>query len=180
MKIGLVGEAPSDTRAMQLLLNKKYSHISFETLIEDIRGSELDNQKTKHLLRASYLVKKPDYVIFIRDLDALKSDRKKILERQEYFNRSKTIVKNKALFLLHIFEIEALVLTDIETFNQMFSSAIGEFEDVMNVIDPKKILKENSAYSEGSLPDIFARINFEKTLDCAYFRAFINELDKLQ
>ncbi|MCG9911068.1 MAG: DUF4276 family protein [Flavobacteriales bacterium] len=179
MKIGLVGEAPSDTKAMKNLLNKRFSHFTFETLIEDIRGSELDNQKTKHLLRASYIVKRPDYVIFIRDLDSLETDRKKILERNEYFNNSKSIVNNKALFLLHIFEIEALILTDIETFNKKYSCAINEVEDVMKVVDPKKLLKENSSYKEGDLPDLFDKICFDKTLNCAYFKTFVNKLDKL-
>lgn len=178
MQIGLVGEAPTDTKAIENLLKRRYPRASFVPLIENVRGSDLDNPKTVHLLRASYYTKRPDYVIFIRDLDSLETDRSKRLERLRYFRKNKGIVNHKAIFLLHIYEIEALVLTDAEVLNRIYKSAIDQYPDVMVIPEPKEILKANSTYKEGHCADLLSQISFDKALQCRYFNAFITELDK--
>ena len=69
----------------------------------------------------------PDIVIFIRDLDGLETDtdfKEKKAKRQEYFTKSKSVVDKKALYLLNIYEIEALILADIEAFNAFYKSHI--------------------------------------------------------
>ena len=66
-KIALVGEATHDTNAIQVLLEKYFEekHHYFP-LINHIRGSELDTQKTLRRLRIEFEEEKPDIVIFIR------------------------------------------------------------------------------------------------------------------
>lgn len=82
MKIGLVGEAPNDTRAIQNLLGRRYRHLSFVTLLNRINGSMLDNKKAiNQLLSVEFEEQKPDIVIFIRDLDSHEKDKKKLQER---------------------------------------------------------------------------------------------------
>lgn len=77
MTIGLVGEAPNDTNAIKNLLSKQYSipNYYFYPILDHIHGTQLDNPKTKRLLRIEYEFKKPDIVIFIRDLDGTLNNR---------------------------------------------------------------------------------------------------------
>lgn len=94
MRIGLVGEAPNDTEAIKNLLNKKYSALEFFFMLNNINGSNLDNQKTKRLLRIEYEFEKPDIVIFIRDLDSVLPNKKKLYERKNYFTEFNSVVSH--------------------------------------------------------------------------------------
>ena len=121
-KIGLIGEAPNDTYAIKNLLNQKFKDkIIFAEIIKNIRGSNLDNQKTKHRLRKNYERIKPDFVILIRDLDGLEDDKEKLKHRKEYFSNFNSVIDKKGIFLLHIFEIEAIILADISNFNKYYN-----------------------------------------------------------
>ena len=118
MIIGLVGEAPNDTLSVKnLLVNRfpenKYTYI---TLLNRVNGDNLEYQKIKRWLRIEFETKKPDIVIFIRDLDGLAHEKDKIKKRKEYFSEFNSVVNKKGIFLLHIYEIEALILTDILIF----------------------------------------------------------------
>lgn len=180
-KIGLVGEAPNDTDSIQLLLEKKYIGIDFFSMLKRIRGSQLDDQKTKRLLRLEYEYESPDCVVFIRDLDGLKSDRDKLAQRKEYFANFRTVVDGKALYLLHIWEIEALILADIETFNEMFKCKGEVVKNPTMIKEPKELLKEISKgkYKETDNSKIFEKIRFDKTLRCDYFAEFIAKFEKI-
>lgn len=182
MKIGLVGEAPNDTQSIQNLLEKRYSNNTHEFvfMLQRYNGSQLDSNKTKKILEIECKTQKPDIIIFIRDLDSLITNKKQQAERKEYFKSSNKRVNNKGIFLLHIYEIEALILTDVDTFNLKYSCNIQTITNVMTIAEPKEYLKKVSKkYSESHNADIFKLINFEKTLDCEYFRKFIENLDKL-
>lgn len=181
MKIGLVGEAPNDTQSIKNLLSKKYTLDKFEFvfMLQRTNGANLDSQKTKRFLRIEYEIQKPDIVIFIRDLDSILPNRKKLYERKDYFTGSNSVVDKKGIPLLHIYEIEALILTDVETFNNIYDSNLAEVEDVMLISEPKEYLKNGSKkYNESHNPQIFDLLDFEKTLTCKYFDIFIKKLDK--
>lgn len=182
MKIGLVGEAPNDTESMKNLLIKRYpvEKFHFFSMLQIINGSNLDSQKTKRFLRIEFEQQKPDIVIFIRDLDSTLSNREKLYERKNYFTSSNNVVNKKGIPLLHIYEIEALILTDVETFNTKYGSSIKKIDNVMSIEEPKEYLKKASKkYNESHNSDIFKIINFNKTLDCLYFEKFIKNLDKV-
>lgn len=176
-KIGLVGEAPNDTDSIQLLLEKRYSDfgISFFSMLDRIRGSQLDDQKTKRLLRLEYELESPDYVVFIRDLDSLKTDRAQLAKRKEYFTEFRTVVDRKAIFLLHIWEIEAIILADIEVFNKEYKCEEGIIENPSLIKEPKEFLKliSKGKYKETDNSKLFEKIRFEKALKCDYFDDFI-------
>jgi hypothetical protein len=178
MKIGLVGEAPNDTQSIKNLLEKRYSRNKYEFvfMLDRINGSQLDSGKTKRLLELEYKDKKPNLVIFIRDLDSsAKKD-----ERKKYFKDSNNIVDKKGILLLHIYEIEALILTDVATFNTKYGSKLEEVTNVMKILEPKEYLKKASKkYSESHNADIFKLIDFDKTLNCDYFKRFIKNLDEI-
>ncbi|MCE3295497.1 MAG: hypothetical protein K0R65_1211 [Crocinitomicaceae bacterium] len=180
MKVALVGEAPNDTLSIQNLLVKRYSsNISFFSLLNRINGSQLDNQKTKRFLRIEYETKKPDIVIFIRDLDDILPSVEKIANRKLYFSSSNSVVDKKGIFLLNVFEIEALILADIETFNKIYNCNIKSIPEPMSIIEPKELLRSYSKdYNESHNPDVFKKLNFENTLNCSYFNLFILKLDQ--
>lgn len=187
MKIGLVGEAPNDTAAIQNLLskNENYKNFEFATLLRDINGSMLDNNKTfRRILRIEYETQKPNLIIFIRDLDALETDRDAKLKRQETFNYSNSIIDKKGIFLLHIYEIEALIFADINAFNRAYGCLIPAVSDPMEISEPKEKLikatrKSIKLYSETHNSKIFNLLNFDvvKT-NCRYFNTFIDNFDK--
>jgi len=180
MKIGLVGEAPNDTMSLQNLLSRKYVNekIEFVSLLKIQNGSSLDSSRTHKLLIIENRIQKPDLIIFIRDLDAVLPNRPKKLERLLYFRKSNRQVKHIGIFLLHIYEIEALILSDVETFNEIYGAELEEFEDVMKVDQPKEVLMAASnKYSESDNAKIFKKLNLDKLLGCQYFKDFIDELD---
>jgi len=181
MKIGLVGEAPNDTQSVQCLLEKKYSLPEYEYcfLLNRINGSQLDSQKTKRFLRIEYESENPDIVIFIRDLDSILPNKEKLDLRKTYFSSSNSVVDKKGIFLLHIYEIEALILTDIETFNKIYNCEIPLIKDPMKIEEPKEFLRANSKkYNESDNSDVFHEMDFDKTLNCKYFKDFISLFEK--
>jgi len=185
MKIGLVGEAPQDTMAIKNLLQKRYIDFTFIELLKNkLTGALLENQKTKTELRIECSTHKPDIVVFIRDLDGLatKEFREQQLRRQEYYNNFKgcTHVK-KTIFLLNIWEIEALIFSDINAFNLYYSSSVDYNGNPMEIPNPKEELyKLNRKYSESHNSKILEKANFETIYkNCNYFKEFVNEFDKL-
>lgn len=185
MVVGLVGEAPTDTKAIEVLLFKKYDNITFIELLRNINGAQLENQKTKQSLRLECNFHKPNIVIFIRDLDGLlsKEYRSQILQRQNYYKefRGSTQIKDKTIFLLNIWEIEALILADINAFNKYYKCNIKFNENPMKIVEPKEFLKlSHKKYSESDNKDIFLYSDFDKIYNnCSYFKSFINEFDEI-
>ena len=117
MKIGLVGEAPNDVQSIKNLFERFYKvedDFEFIFLLNNINGSQLEQQKTKHFLSLEYRLKKPDIVIFIRDLDGLKNNSTQVTLRKQYFTDFNSVVNRNGILLLHIYEIEALILSESE------------------------------------------------------------------
>lgn len=181
MKIGLVGEAPNDTQAIKNLLLKKYKDLNFVFMLQRINGSQLDNQRTKHILRIEYQFQKPDIVIFIRDLDSILPNRTQLYKKKEYFTEFNSVVDKKGIHLLHIYELEALIVSDIMTFNSMFNVNINPVQNVMKLEEPKEYLKSFAKnYNESKNSDIFDLLDFETVKNnCLYFEEFILRFDKL-
>jgi hypothetical protein len=180
MKIGLVGESPNDTTAFANLFRKRYADgITFFTLIPDVRGSQLDEQKTKHLLRKQYQIKKPDVVLFIRDLDQDKNAE----SRKQYYTEFKSVVDNESIYLLNVYELEALILADLDTFNAIYNTSLSFSDNPMTEPEPKEWLIErtqgSSKYNESKSPEIFSKLNFDKLLTVQYFDAFSKQLETL-
>ena len=184
MKIGLIGEAPNDTKAIENLLSKRYKDIQFITLINDIKGSMLDNKKVLNgLLKAEFEYNHLDLVIFIRDLDSHENDKIKKKERLDKFKYANQIIRNKGILLLNIHELEALILADIEPFNKEYGCSIPIFDDPMKIKDPKEFLYKATLQSLKQFevshnPKIFSLLNFDKVVsNCRYFLKFIEEFE---
>ncbi|GJN62050.1 hypothetical protein [Elizabethkingia anophelis] len=181
MRIGLVGEAPNDTEAIQKLLEKKYSNLNFFFMLQRVNGSNLDSQKIKRFLRIEFETQKPDVVIFIRDLDAVLPNREKLSKRKEYFRDVNRVVNKKGIFFLNIYEIEALILADIGCFNRFFNVNVEIDIDVMLIEEPKEFLKSKaSRYNESMNSNIFEDLSFDTVhANCKYLEGFIKKFDRL-
>ncbi len=181
MKIGLLGEAPHDTTAIATLLNQKFREkVQFVALVDDIRGSQIENQRIKRILRREYELEKPTLVIFIRDLDALESDETQLKLRKGYFTEWKSVVDGKAIFLLNIYAIEALILADIEAYNGFNRCTVEKVPDPMSIQNPEVFLKTRSPYREGQLAEIFSCLRVDVVGEnCRYFQSFICEFSRI-
>ncbi|MGG5506228.1 MULTISPECIES: hypothetical protein [unclassified Myroides] len=185
MKIGLVGEAPNDTKSIENILKKKYIDLEFVELLKNkFTGASLENKGAKTALRIECISHKPDIVVFTRDLDGLmtKEYREKRLQRKSYYNDFKgcTQVK-KTLFLLHVWEIEALILADINAFNTYYNTKATFDGDPMLIKEPKELLTTYyKKYSESDNSKIFLHSDFKQLhQNCEYFKKFIDDFDKL-
>lgn len=173
IKIGLVGEAPNDVDSIRHLLSKSHSELQYINFLNNINGSQLDSQKTKRFLRIEYESKRPDIVIFIRDLDGLKTDKDQLNKRKEYFKEFNSVVDKKGIFLLHIYEIECLFFFNISVFNSEYGCNVDFNTQPELIREPKEYLKNfTNKYSEIHNSEIFKKININELLNCEYFSLF--------
>lgn len=173
-KVGIIAEHPTDTHAMIALLNRKYEGVEWITLIRGKNGSELDNVKIKHLLRVEYQITKPDLVLFIRDLDSHEEDSESLDKRKAWFTDFKSVVDKKAILLLHIEEIESLLLADVSVLNRYYNVKLEEVDDCMKIKSPKEYIKERvKRYSQGDNRSLLGMCDYEVLLKrCRYFKKF--------
>jgi hypothetical protein len=179
--IGLVGESPNDTDALATLLNQQYpGRFTVTQLVKKQTGDRLNSTKTHLLLAAAYKAKQPRLVIYIRDLDALASNAAKWRERHEEFEKIKKIVGEEALFLLHVYQFEALILADIAAFNRQYKVVYPVKGDPTMVENPKKKLisatdkpKAARQYHPNHSAEMAAKLDYAKLVKtCGYFRNF--------
>ena len=191
IKIGVVGENPmNDSEALIALLRKfSLEGIDFQVITKNLKGGGLDSVKFFKLLEDE--AKDFKYIIFIRDSDEALNDPiiayKHI--RDEWFRKANKISGGKGIFFLAIAEMEALILADIETFNNFYGVTAQFSGNPMMIQDPKKKLETFSnksrkgKYDETHAPDIFEKLVF-KTVYKNHkgersFQIFADELKKL-
>ena len=180
LRIGLVGENSNDTKAIKSLLERMIDGgCEFRQLFRNATGSLLDQAGGATRLRRDYELFQPDLVVFIRDLDALEEDKNAMRKRQEFFQRRNRTVDRKGIFLLHVWEIEALILADVECFNQKFGTNLPQVGDVMRIVFPKEYLQAEARYRESHCPELIAEANIENMrLNCRYFQRFEDRLQE--
>lgn len=184
-RIGLVGEDPNDTRSIKNLLLKKYkSKVHFFQLAKNIRGHQLDNPKIKRSLPIEFKNNKCHFIIYIRDLDGFKSETSKVEQKYNWFKGLDAEINNEGVFLLNIWELEALILADIKTFNDLYKVSFAFKANPMFQKDPKEKLMEVTSngkreYKESHCPEIFEKLDFDTVKDnCKYFEDFLEEVDE--
>jgi len=182
LRIGMIGEYPTDVDCIASLLMKKYKEqIVLFPLIYDLHGSMLENPKIKRQLRKEYEIEKPDFVLFIRDLDSLEDNRFQLEQRKAYFTAFNSVVDKKGIFLLNIYALEALLLSDIPNLNSYFEVELNTIADCMYIEDPKGFLqKKIRKYSTGHNLALFSRLDYDRTtMNCRYFKEFAQVFDKI-
>lgn len=185
IKIGLIGEDPNDTKSIANLLNTDFaSKATFIFLLKNIRGHQLDNNRTAVSLKIEVANKKPDIVVFIRDADATRTEANKLAIKKAWFDKLGKNVQTPRILLLNIFELEALILADIDAFNKLYNTDIKFTGDVTMVEKPKEFLMEKTRklrkmYAESHCPNIFAHLNLKTVRKrCEFFNSFVNNLEE--
>ncbi|WP_125916664.1 hypothetical protein [Hymenobacter coccineus] len=180
VRVGLLGESPNDTAALKVLLQQKYKErIQVFTLLKNLKADKVAGPKALRMLPKQYAEQQPDIVVFTRDLDALASDVTQMQKRRNEFNAINLCVGGKGIFLLHIYEFEALIMAHIGPFNTLYKCTCNPQADPMRIIDPKGNLQEASRkgkrgeYSENDCEEVCAQLDYaELVKNCGYFRDF--------
>lgn len=182
--VGLVGEDPTDTSSIKNLLIQRYKgKVQFVPVIKSITGEQLNSEKFKRSLLSEFKKRKWEFAVVIRDLDAFKSQENKLQERLTWFKEISKIINDCGVFLLNIWELEALILGDIEAFNRVYHTKHKFTGDPMTVKDPKEKLKHLTykspkQYKESHCPDLFKELNIDQVESkCAFFKEFLTEFD---
>jgi len=184
IKVGLIGESPYDTKAIQHLLQQKYyKGFRYTTLLKNITGDHLNTPKAIRAVVSEVGYQQPNIVVVIRDGDALASNSKMIKERMEWYQDLSVKMNTTSFFLLNIYELEALILADMESFNARYKVNINFKSSVSHKENPKEFLKEktskgNKQYHESHCPELFQQLNFDTVVkNCAYFKTFVADFE---
>jgi hypothetical protein len=187
IKIALAGEDPNDSNAIRNLLLPIFGSVAqFKIICRNLRGGQLDSPK--YLKQVSSDTKNGDFnlLICIRDLDAFKTETEKLRKRQEWFENVKNAAhKCESIFLLNIWEIEALLLSDQDLINKKYGTTINFTKDPIFLKEPKEYLKlatRNSRrkYVESDCQDLFTQIDYEKVKSrCEIFKDFIEKFKSM-
>lgn len=185
IRVGLVGEDPNDTLSIKNLLEKTYyQRVKFLPLARRICGFQLDNPKIKRSLPIEFADAKCKFIIYIRDLDAFTSEKGKLRAKIEWFKDLDSTINKKGILLLNVWELEALILSDIETFNSIYKINFKFAADPMLQKEPKELLrritsKSKNKFKESSCPDIFKKLNISNIEKrCASFESFVKEFEE--
>ena len=91
------------------------------------------------------------------------------------------VIDKKGLFLLNIYELEALLLSDIKKVEEYYSVSVGKIEDCMKITDPKGYLyKSIKAYSTGDNKALFILLDYDQVVcNCRYFKKFVDDFEKV-
>jgi hypothetical protein len=104
--------------------------------------------------------------------------------RKNWFEKLNNEFGN-GIFLLNIYELEALMLADIQTFNLHYKSKINFNGNPMMQEKPKEFLMAKTEYCQkkyvvSHAPNVFEKLDFETVYkNCSYFKAFIKEFEQL-
>jgi len=185
IRVGLVGEDPNDTSSIKNLLEKRYNKkVRFYALTRTETGHGLDSSKTKKSITIEFDEKKCRFIVFIRDLDAFESHKSALERKIKWFKELDDLVNNKGIFLLNIWELEALILADIDTFNKSYNIKHKFKGNPMLQKEPKELLKRitaktNKKFKESHCPNLFKDLDIDKVeKNCRFFRDFIQEFNK--
>jgi len=192
-KIGIIGESPNDTYALRNLLKRQFPEHDYQIMVEHLPGSMLDSKLIAQEIKLAYKDLCPDVVIYVRDLDdhasAQKDVRKKMQEKREFRNRIYERIRKAlhdqaghsdlpVIFLLIQFEIEALILADVETANQILKCTIAlDGKNPRDIPDPKAHIRTFCSYTESDCPKIFKKLRYEIiTTNHSDFQDFSREI----
>lgn len=183
MRIGIIGEDPYDTNVIKNLLSREYP-FQFKPILKNIKGDQLSSQKTKRLLKIELKSSTYHIIIYTRDLDGLETETDKIENVSNWFNDLDALSKSTGILLLNIYELEALILADIDTFNSLFGTRINFRGNPMFKREPKEYLKTQTRkcrrkFNVSENPLIFKNLRIEALIkNCPYFKEFITTFEK--
>ncbi len=195
MKIGIISENfDNDSAALRALLGQhifkekqKIIKVTFKPIGRKIEGDHLLTPKSARIINAECKRYNIDLVILAKDLDGLPSNQKKIKEIEDKIQKIAKQATTKLLPFIVIFEQEALILADIQTFNRIYKTTYTSTKNPLFQSEPKELLKQltgnsNKKYRESDTPKIFQQLDFQTVFNNHKgensFQSFIKELEK--
>lgn len=187
MKVCLFGESPNDTGAVRKLLSKRFPKLQCTSFGGTMPGSHVDNKRRASAALRAKVKTEPDIkaIIFIRDLDAPKSNLSALKNRQDWFNTLSKEHSGINIFLLHIQQAEALLLADIAVVNEHYGVKMKYDKNPELEANPKQVLKDGtykgkSKYTENDTPALYPLLDYDKLVKrVPYFKAFNEEVEGL-
>ena len=188
MTVGLIGESPFDTDALAVLLSRHYQNqIIFKPLVQNIKGGELDCINPESIIhkqiRSAYQRENLDFVIHFRDLDGIESDADKMADRLMRMYRIGDCVNQNVVYMLCIFEIETLLLSDVASVNNYYSSGVVfpnvpiTPEDPMHQNDPKGYLRIFCPYNPSDCPELFKLLDLERVQQVRFYSTLLTDVN---
>src|SRR5690606_22087321 len=111
--------------------------------------------------------KKCHMVLCIRDLDGFSSQEHLVQARKDWFDNVCQNVSCSSVLLLNIWELEAFLLGDIDSFNRFYKSNLSYMGNPSAQPNPKEWLKSRTkklkkSYKESDCPELFASLDYDK------------------
>jgi hypothetical protein len=183
IRIGVVGENKSDIKAIANLLKQRFdTQIELFQMLKNMAGAMLDQDKgykAADQITLEFDLYKPNFVLYIRDLDDDISNRVKLDFRLQNFDKIAQKLPQKAIFMLNVYEIEALILADFESLKTVFHLKTDYDSDTASSTqNPKEVL--NTFLPKAKNTDLFTLINIERVAqNHRFFAAFLIEFEKM-
>ncbi len=180
----MVAEDANDIQSIQSLLLKNFKTIQFKRLLRSLNGTKMLSEKARRAIRAELNSSGCSWIIFIMDLDGLPSQANRIASKKRQFDTLNALCGGNNLLLLNIWELEALIFADIDTFNQKYGTKIKGNRNPMSIAHPKEELisstyKSKRRFAVSDCPEIFAALDYARVeSNCQFFKDFVNVLDE--
>jgi hypothetical protein len=188
-RIGVIGEHPNnDVSALIVLLNKQLSE-DYELVLFPLKnmiGSNLDNFSDLKMQLSIELDKNQyEFLIIVRDLDDLATNKKEIKVKEKWFQKVNRATNGISIFFLVIYELEALMFCDLETLNTYFQTTISISGTPNTIIEPKEELRRQTQnkkrrYNPAHTIPIFEKLDIQKLYQnhtgTYSFQSFVEEL----
>jgi len=172
-RVGIIGENyENDSKPLRNLLSRVFDKQKavFIPILPKFEGNQLERiRKLLVALKSEIIRKRLDCLILVRDLDGLQSETEKVKIRNNWFKKVKDGTSKKCIPFLIIYELEALILSDIATFNKIYKTKYQPKGKPKFQKDPKGLLKKLTAhpkrtYHESHAADIFQEINHQELI----------------
>lgn len=185
-KIGVIGESPYDTKPLCKIWNKQFkSKGQFQLVLQNLTGNNLESMgKMERLLKAELTLSKFDAFIFVRDLDAPRSNVQAMKKRLEWFNKLSKIA-GKSIFLLNVQEIEAVYFSDLISFNKIYDTKLNYSGNPEMIDCPKEKLisatrRGRKKFRESDNEMLLPTLDFKEIEKrCEFYKQFISDINGL-
>lgn len=185
IRIGIIGENyQNDACAFKAFLTPQYKgKVEFIPLGKTLNGKIFASKKIIETIPPLVRDKDLDAVLLMCDLD---NESKKV-ERNQWFSTIQKNVNFKTIFFLAVMELEALILADLDTFNNIYGIKGQYTKNPKFESDAKQVLKDRTAkakrkYDENHATEIFTKLRFDivrkNHSGNDSFQAFIERFEK--
>jgi hypothetical protein len=185
IRIGIIGENyKNDACAFKAFMTPQYKgKIEFVPIGPGLNGGDLPEKTIIDEVSRATRMKRLNAVLIIRDLD----NEAKRVKRDLWFSNIRKATAIGSVFYLAVMELEALILADIDTFNEIYGITGQYTKNPKFETDPKQVLKDrtrqsNKKYKPKDALDIFAKLDFDivykKHNEKDSFQAFIDNFEE--